>query len=584
MADVLPIKLNGGELEQFATEDTLAIAHGGTGSTTANDARSALGLAIGSDIQAYNANLEAIANVTGTGYLVRTGTNTFTTREVQGTSTRIVVSNGTGTSANTTIDLATVSNAGGGTFQKLTVDGYGRVSGSSAVVAADITNLVDSIYARLDGATFTGAVAFSGSGTISVPTPNAAAHATSKEYVDNLFATGGVPPFVEVQAKTTGNINLASPGATHDGVTLTNGERILVASQTALSQNGIYVFNGASSALTRAPDANEQSEFIPARTVFVQEGTLYANTGWGVANSTAPIPGTDDITFTQVSGSQSYSAGNGLSLNGTQFSVDGVSGQITVSGAGVGLTASGVSAGTYTKVTVDTYGRVTTGATATPADIGAQPADATLTALAAFNTNGIMVQTASDTFTARTITQGTGIVVSNGNGVSGNPTIALATSGVGAGTYNMVTVDVYGRVTSASLIDDAATTIDMQNDAGAAITIGQAVYVSAAGQVKLAVANAPTTKNVVGLAFSTSTANGATGKVITAGSLTASTVQWDAVTGQSGGLTAGSTYYLSNATAGRITTTPPSSGYIAPIGIAASSTVLVLNIGTTVKL
>lgn len=59
--------------------------------------------------------------------------------------------------------------------------------------------------------------------------------------------------------------------------------------------------------------------------------------------------------------------------------------------------------------------------------IGAQPLDATLTAWAAYNTNGLLTQTAADTFTGRTLTgPAAGISVSNGNGVSGNPTLALA--------------------------------------------------------------------------------------------------------------------------------------------------------------
>ena len=63
-----------------------------------------------------------------------------------------------------------------------------------------------------------------------------------------------------------------------------------------------------------------------------------------------------------------------------------------------------------------------------------QPLDATLTALAAYNTNGILTQTAADTFTGRTITGTTNqITVSNGDGVAGNPTLSIPTLLVGTG-------------------------------------------------------------------------------------------------------------------------------------------------------
>jgi len=71
---------------------------------------------------------------------------------------------------------------------------------------------------------------------------------------------------------TQGNINLSSPGATIDGVTLSVGDRVLVKAQTTQSQNGIYVFNGASTPMTRAADANTADELEQA-VVTVEEGT-----------------------------------------------------------------------------------------------------------------------------------------------------------------------------------------------------------------------------------------------------------------------------------------------------------------------
>ena len=69
-----------------------------------------------------------------------------------------------------------------------------------------------------------------------------------------------------------------------------------------------------------------------------------------------------------------------------------------------------------------------------------QPADATLTALASYNSNGLLAQTAADTFTGRTIA-GTAnqIAVTNGSGVAGNPTLALPSAITAPGSLSVAT-------------------------------------------------------------------------------------------------------------------------------------------------
>jgi len=85
------------------------------------------------------------------------------------------------------------------------------------------------------------------------------------------------------------------------------------------------------------------------------------------------------------------------------------------------------TASEITNVPAGNISAVTVQAAINELDTEKQPVDGTLTALAAYNTNGLIAQTAADTFAGRTLTgPANGVSVSNGDGVAGNPTIALA--------------------------------------------------------------------------------------------------------------------------------------------------------------
>ena len=75
-----------------------------------------------------------------------------------------------------------------------------------------------------------------------------------------------------VRVSTQSNINLSAPGATIDGVTMANNDRVLVRSQTAGAENGIYIYNGALTLMTRSLDASTFTELVNAL-VPVSEGT-----------------------------------------------------------------------------------------------------------------------------------------------------------------------------------------------------------------------------------------------------------------------------------------------------------------------
>lgn len=198
--------------------------------------------------------------------------------------------------------------------------------------------------------------------------PTTALQVATKQYVDGLVSSGityHTPVKYEVPS-TTGNLNAIynQPGGPGVGVgaTLTNngtlaafapdgptaapGDRILIYNQTNAFENGVYtvttVGDGSTAwVLTRATDADtyalkSANGLGEGDAFFIQAG----NTGAGetyVCNTSGTITfGTTAITFVQVSASQVYSAGTGLTLSGTQFSLTV---PVVLANGGTGLTS-----------------------------------------------------------------------------------------------------------------------------------------------------------------------------------------------------------------------------------------------------
>lgn len=122
-------------------------------------------------------------------------------------------------------------------------------------------------------------------------------------------------------------------------------------------------------------------------------------------------------------------------------------------------------------------------------------------------------------------------------------------------------------------------------EAAATINPGAPVYVSGASAMKRAKADAWATVNAIGLAMAAA-APAASAAVKTAGPMTLTTAQWDAVTGATGGLTPGARYFLSPSSAGGLTTTPPTTAgqFAAPVGIAISATTMLVRIASPLAL
>jgi hypothetical protein len=142
------------------------------------------------------------------------------------------------------------------------------------------------------------------------------------------------------------------------------------------------------------------------------------------------LAGVGTITSGTWNGTLIGATYGGTGINNGSFTIT-LGGNVTTGGAFAtdgALTFSGAFATTLTVTGVTTVTLPTSGTLFSTAN-------GPLNALSTYNTNGLLTQTAANTFTGRTITGTAGtITVTNGNGVSGNPTLTIDSSYVGQNT------------------------------------------------------------------------------------------------------------------------------------------------------
>jgi len=187
----------------------------------------------------------------------------------------------------------------------------------------------------LAGGTMSGAIAMGTNKITGLGTPTDSTDAATKGYVDT--AVVGIDWKASVRAATTSDITLSSDlenGDVVDGVTLATGDRVLVKNQSTGSQNGIYVVK-ASGAPDRSTDADSGTEVTANFAVFVEEGTVNADSGFTLTNNGAITIGTTALVFTQFTGLGQVTAGDGLTKTGNTLNV--------AAGTGISITGDAVT-------------------------------------------------------------------------------------------------------------------------------------------------------------------------------------------------------------------------------------------------
>lgn len=407
----------------------------------------------------------ASGGVTGnvTGNITSSGTSTFATVDINGgaidattigatTAAAATFTTVSATSVTATLTSSSVTFTGGtingtsigatapstGSFTTLAASGgitgnlTGNVTGALTGNASTATTLATARTIALSG-DVVGSVSFDGSANATITT---AIQANSV-----ALGTDTTGDYVAGVGGTTNQITVTSSGGEGSTPTLSLPSAVILPGSLQTTSDVIVGGNLTVNGTTTTVNSNTVN--IGDNTIVLnadETGTPSQDAGIEIERGTSANVSWlwDETNDRWSAGTQSIYSGGGFTGNLTGDVTGNVSGNagtatklatartLSLSGDATGSVSFDGSANADIVVAVadnshaHTIANVTGLQTALDAK---QPLDATLTAVAAYNTNGLLTQTAADTFTGRTLVAGTGISISNGDGVAGNPTI-----------------------------------------------------------------------------------------------------------------------------------------------------------------